>query len=127
MHCRIRGRSRQRPDEAGAHSDATTVIDQGIAGPWTVDGFKAYFADSAETDVQSFVSATIARAMMDKGVLPNAVGSDVHADFNAYHDDSKLDYSLCGAMTRLVALRFTLADVIRRTTLNPAKILREED
>ena len=263
------------PDEAGVHSGATTIIDQGSAGPWTVGGFKAYIADPAKTDVRSFVSANVAgaimggmegtllhnpdmmrieaivdaasdyprlvkgikshgesggyshwgtevvkmaveagnradlplyvhtgelfpvdeanrpapeilmpavlpllrpgdtvahvyscmpdgilgpsgkvpavvleayerglhfdigfginfsyrvaRAMMEKGILPNTVGSDVHADFNAYHDDSKLDYSLCGAMTRLVALGFPLADVIRRTTLNPAKILREED
>ena len=263
------------PDEAGVHSGATTIIDQGSAGPWTVGGFKAYIADRAKTDVRSFVSANVAgaimggmegtllhnpdmmrieaiidaaadyphlvkgikshgesggyshwetevikmaveagnradlplyvhtgelfpvdeanrpapeilmpavlpllrpgdtvahvyscmpdgilgptgevpavvleayerglhfdigfginfsyrvaRAMMEKGILPNTVGSDVHADFNAYHDDSKLDYSLCGAMTRLVALGFPLADVIRRTTLNPAKILREED
>ena len=263
------------PDEAGVHSGATTIIDQGSAGPWTVGGFKAYIADRAKTDVRSFVSANVAgaimggmegtllhnpdmmrieaiidaaadyprlvkgikshgesggyshwgtevvkmaveagnkadlplyvhtgelfpvdednrpapdilmpavlpllrpgdtvahvyscmpdgilgptgevpsvvieayerglhfdigfginfsyrvaRAMMEKGILPNTVGSDVHADFNSYHDDSKLDYSLCGAMTRLVALGFPLADVIRRTTLNPAKILREED
>lgn len=263
------------PDEAGVHSGATTIIDQGSAGAWTVGGFKAYIADPAKTDVRSFVSANVAgaimggmegtllhnpdmmrieaivdaaadyprlvkgikshgesggyshwgtevvkmaveagnranlplyvhtgelfpvdednrpapeilmpevlpllrpgdtvahvyscmpdgilgpsgevpsvvieayerglhfdigfginfsyrvaRAMMEKGILPNTVGSDVHADFNSYHDDSKLDYSLCGAMTRLVALGFPLADVIRRTTLNPAKILREED
>jgi len=263
------------PDDAGVHSGATTIVDQGSAGPWTVGGFKAYIADPALTDVRSFVSANvagalmggmegtvlhnpdmmrieaieaaladfpglvkgikshgesggyshwetevlemaveagnrtglplyvhtgelfpvdennrpqpelvmesvfpllrpgdtvahvyscmpdgimgpgdavpksvidalargihfdigyglnfsyrIARAMMEAGVLPNTIGSDVHADFNAYHDDSKLDYSLCGAMTRLVALGMPLADVIRRTTLNPAKILGEED
>lgn len=263
------------PDEAGVHSGATTIIDQGSAGPWTVGGFKAYIADPAETDVRSFISANvagalmggmegdvlhnpgmmsidaidaaakaypelvkgikshgksggfshwgsevlkmaveagnltglplyvhtgelfpvveekrpdpaglmdrvlplmrpgdtvahiyscmpdgimgpgdkvpqivvdsynrgvhfdigygvnfsyrIARAMMDAGVLPNTIGSDVHADFNSYHDDSKLDYSLCGAMTRLYALGMPLADVVRRTTLNVAKILGEED
>lgn len=262
-------------DDAGVHSGATTIVDQGSAGPWTVGGFKAFVADPAITDVRSFVSANvagalmggmegtvlhnpdmmridaieaaaadypelvkgikshgesggyshwetevlrmaveagertglplyvhtgelfpvdennrpqpelvmaevfpllragdtvahvyscmpdgimgpgdkvpetviealsrgihfdigygvnfsyrIARAMMEAGVLPNTIGSDVHADFNAYHDDSKLDYSLCGAMTRLVALGMPLADVIRRTTLNPAKILGEED
>lgn len=261
-------------DDAGVHSGATTIVDQGSAGPWTVGGFKAFVADPALTDVRSFVSANvagalmggmegtvlhnpdmmridaietaladypglvkgikshgesggyshwetevlrmaveasertglplyvhtgelfpvdennrpqpelvmeavfpllragdtvahvyicmpdgvmgpgeavpasvieafsrgvhfdigyglnfsyrIARAMMEAGVLPNTIGSDVHADFNAYHDDSKLDYSLCGAMTRLVALGMPLADVIRRTTLNPAKILGEE-
>jgi dihydroorotase len=72
-------------------------------------------------------SYRIARAMMAAGLLPNTIGSDVHADFNAYHDDSRLDYSLCGAMTRLNALGMPLAEVIQRVTLNPAKILREED
>ncbi len=263
------------PDDAGVHSGATTIIDQGSAGAWTVGGFKAYIADPAETDVRCFVSANvagallggmegtvlhnprmmridaiaaaladfpglvkgikshgesggfsiwgteilemaieagnltglplyihtgelfpvdeanrpepeilmervlpllrpgdtvahvyscmpdgvmgpgakipeivletvargvhfdigygvnfsyrIARAMMEAGVLPNTIGSDVHADFGSYHDDSKLDYSLCGAMTRLYALGMPLQDVIRRVTLNPAKILCEED
>lgn len=262
------------PDDAGIHSGATTIIDQGSAGPWTVGGFKAYIADPAETDVRSFISVNvagalmggmegdilhnpgmfsldaikaaleaypglvkglkshgeaggfshwetevlekaveagnatglplyihtgelfpvieanrpqpdlvrervlplirpgdtvahiyscmpdgimgkndkvpqvvvdayergvhfdigygvnfsyrIARAMMEVGVLPNTIGSDVHADFNSYHDDSKLDYSLCGAMTRLYALGMPLEDVVMRTTLNPAKILGEE-
>ena len=68
----------------------------------------------------------IARKMMAAGVLPNTISSDVHGDFNAYHDLSQLDYSLCGAMTKLWALGMSLEDVILRTTLNPAKILREE-
>ena len=69
----------------------------------------------------------IARKMMAAGVLPNTISSDVHGDFNGYHDDSLLDYSLCGAMTKLWALGMSIEDVILRTTLNPAKILREED
>ena len=72
-------------------------------------------------------SYAIARKMMAAGILPNTIASDVHSDFNAYHDDSTLDYSLCGAMTRLWALGMDLADIIRRTTLHPAMILREED
>jgi dihydroorotase len=72
-------------------------------------------------------SYAIARKMMAAGILPNTIASDVHSDFNAYHDDSTLDYSLCGAMTRLWALGMDLADVIRRTTLHPAMILREQD
>jgi len=262
------------PDEAGIHAGATTIVDQGSAGAWTVGGFKAYIADPALTDVRSFVSANlagalkggmegtilhnpgimqiqqimqateqfpglikgikshgesgglshwgvevlemaveagrkadlplyihtgelfpvdeaarpapqsvleqvvpvlprgstlahvystmpdgiaggtdlipaivfealdrglhfdighgvnfsfaIARRMMDAGVLPNTISSDVHSDFNSYHDDTLLDYSLCGAMTKLVALGMPVEDVIARTTLNPAKILREE-
>lgn len=263
------------PDDAGINSGATTVVDQGSAGAWTVGGFKAYIAEPAKTDVRSFVSINvagalkggmegttlhnptmanidevvlaargyaglvkgikahgeagglshwgtrvlemaveageradlplyvhtgelfpvnektrpdpasvlrdvvpvvragdtlahvyssmpdgimgphaeapaiafealdrgihfdighginfsfaIARKMMAAGVLPNTISSDVHGDFNGYHDDSLLDYSLCGAMTKLMALGMTLEDVILRTTLNPAKTLREED
>ncbi len=51
----------------------------------------------------------------------------MHGDFNSYNDDSKLDYSMCGAITRLCALGMPLVDVICRATLNPAKILGEED
>ncbi|MEX2454748.1 MAG: amidohydrolase/deacetylase family metallohydrolase, partial [Rhodospirillaceae bacterium] len=51
-------------DDAGVHSGATTIIDQGSAGPWTVGGFKAYIADQALTDVRSFVSANVAGALM---------------------------------------------------------------
>ena len=263
------------PDEAGVHSGATTIVDQGSSGAWTVGGFDAYIAQPAETDVRAFVSANlagalkggmegttlhnpgmmrieaiaeataaypdlvkgikshgesgglshwgldvlkmaveagertglplyvhtgelfpvdetnrpdpagvleqvvpalnpgttlahvystmpdgimgaggevprivhealdrgihfdighgvnfsfdIARRMMAEGVLPNTISSDVHSDFHAYHDDSKLDYSLCGAMSKLWALGMDLADVVRRATLNPALILGEED
>jgi len=261
-------------DDAGVHAGATTIVDQGSAGPWTVGGFKAYVADRAMTDVLSFVNANvagalmggmegtvlhnpgmmrvdaiadaaanypnlvkgikshgesggfshwgtkvlemaveaaemtqlplyvhtgelfpvdeqkrpspeilmekvlpllrpgdtvahvyscmpdgimgpsdqvpsivreanargihfdigyginfsyrIAHAMMEADVLPNTIGSDVHGDFNSFHDDSKLDYSLCGALTRLCALGMPLVDLIGRATLNPAKILRAE-
>jgi dihydroorotase len=71
-------------------------------------------------------SYAIARTMMAAGVLPNTISSDVHGDFGSYHDLRKLDYSLCGAMTRLVALGMPLMEVIRRTTVNPAKVLRAE-
>ena len=263
------------PDEAGVHSGATTIVDQGSAGAWTVGGFDAYIARPAETDVRSFVSANlagalkggmegtvlhnpgimrieaiveaaaaypdlvkgikshgesgglshwglevlkmaveagaetglplyvhtgelfpvdeanrpdpagvleqvvpvlnpgttlahvystmpdgimgtgaavpravhealesgihfdighgvnfsfdIARRMMAEGVLPNTISSDVHSDFHAYHDDSRLDYSLCGAMSKLWALGMDIAEVVKRATLNPALILGEAD
>ncbi|MCY4550246.1 MAG: amidohydrolase/deacetylase family metallohydrolase [Defluviicoccus sp.] len=72
-------------------------------------------------------SFDIARRMMAEGVLPNTISSDVHSDFHAYHDDSRLDYSLCGAMSKLWALGMDLADVVRRATLNAASILGEVD
>jgi dihydroorotase len=72
-------------------------------------------------------SFDIARRMMAAGVMPNTISSDIHGDFGSYHDDSKLDYSLCGAMTRMLALGMPLAEVIRRVTVNPAAILGDTD
>lgn len=72
-------------------------------------------------------SFRVARAMMEAGILPDTVGSDVHGDFHGYHDDSLLDYSLCGALNKLVALGMPLADVIARATLSPARLLGEDD
>ena len=51
------------PDEAGVHSGATTIVDQGSSGAWTVGGFDAYIAQPAETDVRAFVSANLAGAL----------------------------------------------------------------
>ena len=72
-------------------------------------------------------SYAIARRMMAAGVLPNTISSDIHGDFASYHDDSILDYSLCGAMTRMLALGMPLTEVVRRVTVNPAAILRDPD
>jgi len=262
-------------DDAGIHSGATTIVDQGSAGAWTVGGFKGHIADRAKTDVRSFVSANLAGAlqggmegttlhspdmtrvdelvrvaneypsfvkgikshaesgglshwgttvlemalvaanqadlpiyvhtgelfpvneaarpsaetvlqkavsllrpgdtlahvysampdgiigqsqsippavfealdkgihfdigyglnfsyaiasrMLEAGILPHTISSDVHADFNGYHDDSKLDYSLCGVMTRLWSLGMALEDIIARTTYHSAQLIREEN
>ena len=51
------------PDEAGVHSGATTIVDQGSSGAWTVGGFDADIARPAETDVRAFVSANLAVAL----------------------------------------------------------------
>ncbi|MBF5056142.1 dihydroorotase [Alcanivorax sp. 521-1] len=72
-------------------------------------------------------SYRIARMMLAANILPFTISSDVHGDFNAFHDNSKLDYSLYGAMTRLWALGMPLERVIAATTWHPARMLREED
>jgi dihydroorotase len=72
-------------------------------------------------------SYAIASRMLEAGILPHTISSDVHADFNGYHDDSKLDYSLCGVMTRLWGLGMSLEDIIARTTYHPAQLIREEN
>jgi dihydroorotase len=70
-------------------------------------------------------SYAIARRMMAEGLYPHTIGSDVHGDFESYHDEAKLDYSLCGAMTRLLALGMPLERVIAATTCNPAGVIGE--
>jgi dihydroorotase len=69
----------------------------------------------------------IARKMIDASVLPNTISSDAHGAFAGFYDDSELDYSLCGAMTRLLALGIPLNDIIRLVTINPSLILRDAD
>jgi dihydroorotase len=71
------------------------------------------------------LSFRIARKMMEKGIFPDTIGSDVHGDFNAYHDLSILDYSLAGGMNKLLALGMGLTDVVRALTATPAKVLAD--
>jgi dihydroorotase len=72
-------------------------------------------------------SYAIARKLMAADIFPDTISSDAHGDFNAYHDDSKLDYSLCGAMTRLLALGMPLDKIIAATTSRPAAVLQQSD
>jgi dihydroorotase len=70
-------------------------------------------------------SFRIARAMMAAGILPFTVSSDAHGDFTSYHDLRILDYSLAGAINKLVALGIPLMEVLRSATANPAELLVE--
>lgn len=70
-------------------------------------------------------SYRIARMLMAEGILPYTISSDVHGDFNSYHDNSKLNYSLPGAMSRLLGLGMPLMEVIRATTESPARVIGE--
>jgi dihydroorotase len=71
------------------------------------------------------LSFRIARMMMEGGIYPDTIGSDVHGDFNSYHDLSILDYSLMGAVNKLIALGMPLGDAIARVTAHPARFLRD--
>ena len=105
-----------RPGDTVAH--VYSCMPDGIMGPGdkVPDVVLEAYERGVHFDIGYGVnfSYRIARAMMAAKLFPNTIGSDVHADFNSYHDDSLLDYSLCGAMTRLNALGMPLADVIRR-------------
>ena len=69
-------------------------------------------------------SFDVARRMIDAGLYPYTISTDVQGDFSSHNDDSKLDYSLCGAMSKLMALGFDLNFVVRATTEHPAEVLR---
>lgn len=67
----------------------------------------------------------IARMLMAEGIFPYTISSDLHGDFNSYHDLSRLNYSLPGAMSRLLALGMPLVEVIRAVTVHPAEVIGE--
>ncbi len=72
-------------------------------------------------------SYATARRMIAAGVWPHIISSDVHGLFPVMHDDSALDYSLAGAFARLVALGMPIDDALAAVTVNPARVLGEED
>lgn len=72
-------------------------------------------------------SFDVAHRMMDAGLYPHTISTDVQGDFSSHNDDSKLDFSLCGAMSKLMALGLDLPFVVRATTQHPAEVLRMAD
>ena len=72
-------------------------------------------------------SYRIARRMIAEGIYPDTISSDLHGDFYSFHNEEKLDYSLCGAMTRLLALGMPLAGIVGATTATPAAILGDAE
>jgi dihydroorotase len=71
-------------------------------------------------------SFAIARRMMAQGLFPYTISSDVHGDFATPHNDATLDYSLCGALSKLVALGMDLTTAIAAVTVHPATVLQAE-
>lgn len=69
----------------------------------------------------------IARRMMGEGLTPFTISSDVHGDFDSMHNDALLDYSLCGAISKLVGLGMDLEIALAAVTANPASVLKSED
>ena len=72
-------------------------------------------------------SYRIAKMMLEGGYPPHTISSDLHGDFNAFHDFSRLDYSLAGAFNRLVQLGLPLEEAVKCLTYTPAVILRSND
>lgn len=74
------------PDEVGIHSGCTTVVDQGSAGAWTFDPFKAFIIDRAKTEVLCFISTNLSGTLKGcKGgpaiQIPDFVDVQVLANF----------------------------------------------
>lgn len=67
-----------------------------------------------------------ARRMIDAGLLPDVVSSDVHGALVGVHVEEACTWSLVGTMDKLVALGVPLASVVAGATLNPARVLGME-
>ncbi len=74
------------PDEVGINAGCTTLVDQGSAGGWTFDPFKAFIIDRARTEVLCFISTNLSGTLRGcKGgpaiQTPDFVDVRVLADF----------------------------------------------
>lgn len=71
------------------------------------------------------LSFAIARKMLEVGIMPDTLGSDVHGDFCSYHDFTILDYSLIGGFNKMLGLGIPMVDAIRALTATPARVLAD--
>lgn len=67
-----------------------------------------------------------AQKVLDQGVKPYILSSDVHAAFGQPHS-LEARYGLAGAMSRMMAFGFSLPDVTAMVTQNPAQALGLSD
>ena len=72
-------------------------------------------------------SFAIARKLLDAGVVPNTLSSDRHAQDQHDQFVRKACVGLAQHMSEFMALGMSLHDVITRTTINPARVLRADD
>lgn len=115
-----------RPGDLLAH--CYSCRDDGILGPSErpPQALLDVLATGVHLDLGHGVNFSFdtARRMMAAGLSPYTVSSDVHGDFHTHDNDTTLDYSLPGAMSKLMALGFDLGFVLRATTVHPASVLR---
>ncbi len=67
-------------------------------------------------------SFDVAKRVMEQGFIPHSISSDLTTPGR-----EKVVHSLAETMTRFLALGFSLEDVVRMTTLNPARALGLEE
>jgi dihydroorotase len=115
-----------RPGDLLAH--CYSCRDDGILGPLPTppQDLLESLATGVHLDLGHGVNFSFdtARRMMDAGLVPYTISSDVHGDFYTHDNDTTLDYSLLGAMSKLLAMGFDLDYVIRAVTVHPATVLR---
>lgn len=79
----------------------------------------------------SHFNLNVARKALDQGIMPHIISSDahheVHADVFIPWGEKHLVYSFWGTIAKLMALGFTVEDVVERITKAPAAQLRLED
>lgn len=71
-------------------------------------------------------SYTSAEKVLDQGVRPHIISSDVHAPFGSPHSID-VEYGLNEAMSRMFPLGYTLEELIKMVTSRPANILKMEN
>jgi len=67
-----------------------------------------------------------ARRMIDAGLLPDVVSSDVHGALMGVHVEEACTWSLVGTLNKLLALGVPFSTVMAGATVNPARVLRME-
>lgn len=117
-----------RPGDLLAHAYSSRddgVLGRGKPSPRLVQAVR----DGVHLDIGHGVNFCFdtARRMMDAGLYPHTISTDVHGDFATHDNDSTLDYSMVGTMSKLMALGFDLPFVVRASTWNPAGVLRLQD
>jgi dihydroorotase len=116
-----------KPGDVIAH--VYSCMPDGVMGPgdavpgWIVEAKAAGILFDLGHGVN--LSFAIARKMMERGIFPDTIGSDVHGDFNSFHAFDILDYSLLGGLNKLLALGMKLPDLIRALTATPARVLQD--
>ncbi len=80
-------------------------------------------------------SFTRARAFLDAGLTPDIVSSDIHATIvhsgrplpnyglEPDREGKGVSWTMVGTMTKMLALQIPLADVVRMSTINPARAI----
>lgn len=69
-----------------------------------------------------------ARIVLDAGITPDICSSDIHGDFRIpVREDPVIEYSMVGAMNRMLALGLGMSEVIRMSTCTPARVMGIQD